>query len=208
MSKIAAGSQVVVDIRTPAGQQTKFKTTYIGFLPNRFILLQVPDLSKNSKLPRFIKDKVSCTIRGLIEGHEGAVVAFISNITSATQTPSKMLVLSIPTQLQLQHLRKLARIDTHINIVIKINEHHFSGIILNLSARGALLTFDKVAELILKEDEYLSVSVTDKNFGNVDDIIGKVCNVKKQVRSIEVGLSFNDSSGEIVSQILKQILFV
>ncbi|MCJ8275088.1 MAG: flagellar brake protein [Psychrosphaera sp.] len=208
LSKIAAGSQVVVDIRTPAGQQTKFKTTYIGFLPSRFILLQMPDLSKHSKLPGFVKDKISCTVRGLIEGHEGAVVAFISNITSATQTPSKMLVLSIPSQLQLQHLRKLARIDTYINIVIKVNEHHFSGVILNLSARGALLTFDKVAELILKEGENLDVSVVDKKFGKIEDFKGKVCNVKKQVRSLEVGLSFVERSGEIISQLIKQILFV
>jgi c-di-GMP-binding flagellar brake protein YcgR len=208
LSKIAPGSQVFVDIRTPAGQQTKFKTTYIGFLPNRFILLQVPDISKNGKLLGFIKDKVSCTVRGIIEGHEGTVVAFISNIASATQTPSKMLVLNIPSQLQLQHLRKMARIDTYINISIRVNEHQWSGVVLNLSARGALLTFDKVAELYIKEGENLNVSVTDRNFGGLEDIKGKVCNVKKLIRSIEVGLSFDDEAGEVISEILKKILFV
>lgn len=207
LAKLVPGSQVFVDIRTPAGQNTKFKTTYIGLLPGRFILLQMPDLSKQPKLPGFIQDKAACTIRGLIEGHEGAVLAFVSKFSGTIVSPTKMLVLAVPQELQLQQLRKVSRIETHINITTQIKNHPWSGIILDLTAQGCLLTFDKVPELQIDDKELLSLEVIDKNFGKLEPIIGIVCNVKKQVRTIEVGIEFDGKCAQTVNQVLQQILF-
>ena len=47
---LLAGTMVNIDIITPAGQKGRFGTTFIGYLPEQFILVQFPE---NNKLGNF-----------------------------------------------------------------------------------------------------------------------------------------------------------
>lgn len=46
LSLLHAGSTINIDIITPAGQRGKFRTTFIGYLPKKYVLIQFPDINK------------------------------------------------------------------------------------------------------------------------------------------------------------------
>ena len=112
LALLNAGTPVTIDIATPAGQKAKFRTTFIGYLPKQYVLIQFPEASKLGKFSHYITQGAGITVRGLIEGHEGAVVAFISTVKQTLQIPSRIMVLDFPHTVTLQNLRSSVRIDT------------------------------------------------------------------------------------------------
>ena len=122
LALLQAGSLVTIDVVTPTGQRGKFRTTFIGYLPKQYILIQFPENNKLGKFAEYIVPGSSITVRGLIEGHEGAVVAFISTIKQTMQIPSRIIVLEFPSTVNLQNLRSSVRIATDINAKVKIDD--------------------------------------------------------------------------------------
>ncbi|MCI2282914.1 hypothetical protein L3081_05310 [Colwellia sp. MSW7] len=49
LALLHAGSLVTIDIATPRGQRGKFRTTFIGYLPKKYVLIQFPDSGKLGK---------------------------------------------------------------------------------------------------------------------------------------------------------------
>jgi hypothetical protein len=47
LSLLHAGSMVTIEIITPAGQRAKFRTTFIGYLPKKYVLIQFPDINNS-----------------------------------------------------------------------------------------------------------------------------------------------------------------
>ena len=111
---LKAGAAITIDIVTPAGQKRKFNTTFIGYLPKKYVLIEYPDPSKLGGFSQYIAQGTVVTVRGLIEGRYGAAVAFISTIRQTLQIPSRIMVLDIPTRVTLQHLRSSVRIETKL----------------------------------------------------------------------------------------------
>ena len=106
------GAIVTLDMSTPAGQRGKFRSSFIGYMPKNYVLVQYPDSSKLGSFSQYIAQGMGVTVRGLIEGHEGAVVAFVSNVKQTIQIPSRIIVLEFPREVSLQNLRSSMRIDT------------------------------------------------------------------------------------------------
>ena len=71
LSLLHGGSMITLEIITPAGQRAKFRTTFIGYLPQKYILVQSPDLNKLGNFAKYLIQGMGVTVRGLIEGHEG-----------------------------------------------------------------------------------------------------------------------------------------
>ena len=92
------GATITLDMSTPAGQRGKFRSNFIGYLPKKYVLVQSPDSSKLGDFSQYITHGMGVTVRGLIEGHEGAVVAFVSNIRQTIQIPSRIIVLEFPRE--------------------------------------------------------------------------------------------------------------
>jgi c-di-GMP-binding flagellar brake protein YcgR len=197
--------QLIMEIGINEG---KFKSVFIGFLPQKFILIQMPDVNKDFKVLDYIKDSMGCTIRGLVEGHEGAVIAFITTILSTMKKPTQMLVLDIPKKIELQQLRKVTRVDTNIKLSPQINNRPWNGVVENLSAGGCLLKLDKEKDLIVKEGEIITLNISDMNVGKFDPVNGTVCNIKKHPRSIHLGLEFDETATLTIIQVLQKVLFV
>jgi len=206
LSMLVSGSSIMVELSILSTKKIKFKSVFVGFLPNQFILIQLPKLGKDSELSAYIKQGVACTIRGLVEGKEGTVIAFITSIEQIIKIPAKMLVLNIPKQVAIQSLRKRTRIETQLNFVSVLNENTIKGIIINLSIDGCLLKVQRDEQLNIVEGDKLSFSIPDKSFEEFSAIEGKVCNIKTTNKIHKVGIKFEAGASELIKNLLVKIL--
>lgn len=208
LSLLHAGSLVTIEIITPAGQRGKFRTTFIGYLPKRYVLIQFPDTNKLGKFSQHITQGMGVTVRGLIEGHEGAVLAFVSTIKQTIQMPSRIIVLDFPRTVGLQNLRSSIRIDTHIHAKVKIDERYWQTTITNLSISGCQLSIENGEKLVLSEKKVIEIIIEDSQGGNNIKLNGAVCNLKQQADGLSFGIKFNAESDSQISQLLMNTLTV
>ena len=187
-----AGSVVTIDIVTPAGKRGKFRTHFIGYLAKDFVLIQLPDAHKLGSFSQFIGQGANITVRGLIEGHEGIIVAFASTIRQTLQIPSRILVLEFPKEVSLQHLRSSTRIDTNITAKLKAKKDYWQATMVDLSMKGCQLQVINSDGLLLQKGE--SANVIIENFNELSNlnINAKVCNSKLLSQGMSIGIMFDD----------------
>ena len=202
LALLQAGSIITIDISTPAGQRAKFRTTFIGYLPKKYVLIQFPDAKKLGKFSQHIVQGASITVRGLLEGHEGAVVAFVSSIKQTLQMPSRIMVLDFPKTVGLQNLRSSVRIETDIDAKVKIDQNYWQTTITNLSINGCQLNIMNGEKLVLSEKKLLEIVIEDAQGGNNFKLNGEVCNLKQQKDGVTFGVKFDTNSDEQVRQLL------
>lgn len=199
LSHLQPGSAVTIDIRTPAGQQKKFPTHFIGFLPNKYVLIELPDTSRLGSFSQHIAQGTVVTVRGLVEGREGAAVAFISTIKQTIQIPSRIMVLDIPNTVKLQHLRASVRIDTRIDVKVKIEDILWQATMTNLSVDGGQLDIVNGEKLVLTEDKSIEINVAAEKPIKLN---ATICNIKQQSDGLSFGVKFNKVSKEQVVSLL------
>jgi len=206
LAYLKAGSSVIIDISTPAGQKRKFSTIFIGYLPKKYVLVEYPDATKLGTFSQYIGQGTVVTVRGLIEGRDGAAVAFISTIKQTVQIPSRMMVLDIPNTVTLQQLRSSVRIDTRIDAKVKVDDVYWQTTITNLSVDGGQLDIINGEKLVLTEDKVIEL-VVEKGAGeNSLKLNATICNIKQQVDGLSFGVKFNQVSKQQVIELLYQAL--
>mgnify|MGYP000686989148 CR=1 FL=1 len=201
-----AGSLVSVDITTPAGQKGKFRSVFVGFLAKQYVLLQIPDSGKLGNFGQFITQGAGVTVRGLIEGNEGSVAAFVSSIKQTIQLPSKLMVLEFPSSISMQSLRKTMRIDTDILSKVRIEKNYWQGMITDLSKNGCQLKVDNGEEISLAKDKTIDLVIeTFPELGQLK-FSGQICSQKQIVNGISLGIKFNDASKDAVVKLLYHVV--
>jgi len=197
-----SGSTITIDITTPAGQKAKFRSIFIGYLPKRYVLIQYPDANKLGNFTNYIVQGSGITVRGLIEGHEGAVVAFVSNVKQTLQIPSRIIVLEFPRTVSLQSLRSAMRIDTDIVAKIKIAKEYWQANIIDISINGCQVLINNGETLVMEKDKSVELIIEDfEGQGNLK-FIAEICSFKSQVNGICVGLKFDEKSKDAVIKLL------
>lgn len=206
LAYLKAGAPIIIDIATPAGQKRKFNTFYIGYSPKKYVLVEFPDSRKLGSFSKYITAGTVVTVRGLIEGREGAAVAFISSVRQTLQIPSRIMVLDIPNTVTLQQLRSSVRIDTHIAAKVKIDDLYWQATISNLSISGGQLDILNGEELVLAEDKVIEVVVENSEGGSNIKLSATVCNIKQQIDGLSFGVKFNQVNKQQVIELLYQAL--
>jgi hypothetical protein len=203
-----AGATVSIDLTTPAGQKQKFRTVFIGYLPKQYVLIQLPDASKLGNFSQYIKQNTAVTVRGVVEGHEGAIVAFVSKILQTIQIPSRIMVLAFPKEVRLHSLRSSIRIDTEITAKIQIDKEYWQATITNLSISGCQLDINNGESLVLTDDKVINIVIED--FHGVENIklSAAICNIKQQNQGISFGVKFAAASKQQVTQLLHQAITI
>ncbi|TYK67387.1 PilZ domain-containing protein [Colwellia echini] len=206
LTYLKAGAPIVIDISTPAGQKRKFNTFYIGYLPKKYVLIEFPESSKLGNFSQYIGQGTVITVRGLIEGREGAAVAFISTVKQTLQIPSRIMVLDIPNTVTLQKLRTSLRIETQIVAKVKIDEVYWQTTMTNLSVDGGQLDIVNGEKLVLAEDKIVEIAVEGSDGEKTITLNATVCNIKQQVDGLSFGVKFNSVSKEQVVELLYKAL--
>ena len=148
-------------------------------------------------------------MRGLIEGHEGAVVAFVSNVKQTVQIPSRLIVLEFPREVSLQNLRSSMRIETYIKAKIKVKEEYWTAVIsLIYRLTGCQLMVNNGEQLTLIADQPLEVTIEDFQGLKTLKLEAEICNSKMQTDGISLGVKFSESSKIEVTKLLHKLLFL
>jgi len=203
---LQAGSMVTLDIATPAGQRAKFKSIFVGYLPKQYVLVQYPDASKMGSFSQHIKQGTSVTVRGLIEGHEGSIVAFASHIKQTLQLPSKLIALAFPKSVSLQQLRASLRIDTDISAKLNIANEYWASHITDISISGCQLSVDNGDSLALVKDKDIEIVVEDLDEISNIKIKANICSVKPSYKGVTIGVKFVEGTKEATEKLLKHIV--
>jgi hypothetical protein len=199
---LQGGSTITIDIATPAGQKAKFRSTFIGYLPKNYVLVQFPESNKLGNFSQYITQGAGITVRGLIEGHEGAVVAFVSNVKQTLQIPSRIIVLDFPRSVSLQSLRSAMRIDTDIIAKIKIAKEYWIATIVNISVNGCQVLINNGESLVMEKNKAVELVVEDfQGLGNLK-FLAEICSYKSQVNGLCIGLKFEEKSKNSVIKLL------
>jgi len=208
LALINAGSNVTIEVCTPAGQRKKFRSVYIGCLPQEYVMVQFPDNQKLGGFSHYISQGTSITVRGLIEGREGAVIAFMSTISQTVLIPSRIMVLDYPNQITLQHLRSSIRIDTELVAKVKIDNKFWQTTITDLSVTGCHLDIIEGETLVLTENK--AVEIIFENYPRLEglNITANICNIKNQIQGVSFGVKFSDLSKDPISKLLHHIIMV
>jgi hypothetical protein len=208
LALLHAGSTVTIDINTPAGQRGKFRTIFIGYLPKQYVLIQFPELTKLGKFSQYLNQGAAITVRGLIEGHEGAVVAFVSTVKQTLQLPSRIMVLDFPASVTLQHLRSSVRIDTDIVAKVKIDNAYWQTSIINLSMTGGQLSIINGDKLALTENKVIEIIIEGSEGTSNIKLEALICNLKSQHDGLSFGVQFKDESSSDVADLLLQAMSI
>lgn len=204
LALLVPGAVVTLDLSTPAGQRGKFRSTFIGYSPKNYVLVQYPDSAKLGKFSQYINQGLGVTVRGLIEGHAGAVVAFVSNIKQTIQIPSRIIVLEFPRDVSLQNLRSSMRIETYIKAKVKVKDEYWSSVISNISVTGCQLMVNNGEQLTLAENSPVEVVIEDfQGLKNIK-LDAEICNNKLHSDGVSLGVKFSDSSKFEVTKLLQQ----
>jgi hypothetical protein len=203
LALLLPGSTVSLDIVTPAGQRGKFRALFIGYLPKKYVLVQFPDSNKLGNFTHFISQGTAITVRGLIEGHEGSVVGFVSTIKQIIQLPSRIIVLDFPKTVGLQSLRSSLRIDVDIPVTLKVDNEYWKGIISNVSVNGCQISVSNGESLTLTSDKNISIIV--ENFLGMKNLnlSANVCSVKPQIEGVSLGVEFLDNCKADVTKLVQ-----
>ena len=206
LSLLQSGAVVTIDISTPAGQKVKFRTTFIGYLPKKYVLIQIPDSNRLGSSSRFITQGTAVTVRGLIEGHEGTVAAFISTIKQTLQLPSRIMVLEFPQKVSVQNLRSAIRIDTEIPAKVKVEQEHWQALITDISISGCQIIIENGQSLKWTKDGELEATVEDVIENESLMLQCIICSVKNVGGDLSLGVKFNADMKEKISQLINHIV--
>lgn len=204
LALLKPGAVVTLDMSTPAGQRGKFRSIFVGYLPKHYVLVQFPDSSKLGSFAQYITQGMGVTVRGLIEGHEGAVVGFVSNVKQTIQIPSRLIVLEFPREVSLQKLRASTRISTHIKVQIKAEEECWSAIISDISVSGCQLLVSNGEQVKLSAGKALEIIIEDSKGLTDVKLSAEICNNKVLAEGVSLGVKFDDSSKNEVKTLMQE----
>ena len=177
---------------------------YNANLPKKYLLIEFPDANKLGSFSQYIGQGTVITVRGLIEGRDGAAVAFISSVRQTLQIPSRIMVLDIPKAVKLQQLRSSVRIDTQILAKVKIDDVYWQTTMTNISVDGGQLDIINGEKLVLAEDKIVNIVVETSEGGNNLKLNATVCNIKQQVDGLSFGVKFN----QVIKQQVIELLYL
>ena len=196
------GTSIIVNVD---GVNTTLNSTLIGMEEDNFLII-TPPVPFNT-----VKDKLQTgTMLVLKFFHKGVVYAFQAKIKNIITTAPKFLVVEYPKIIQDFSLRQHKRVPCHIPVVTKINDVDATGILKDLSEKGAFCIFKLSAATGLKVSDKLTMLCQFPGVMNRQPLEGFVRSLKRRGDNLLIGIEFITSSikKDIIETIKQYITIV
>ncbi|QBF84041.1 flagellar brake protein [Shewanella maritima] len=203
---LKAGSAISIDIITPAGQKGRFKSTFIGFMPNEYLLIECPDMGKLGNFSQHVVKGMKIAVRGLVEGQKASIIGFMSLIEQTVTMPSRMIVLSFPKAVSIHNLRATKRVDTELKVTVNLGTRSWPAVMNDVSLTGCHLVMQDCTQKSIPEDSDISIAIGDES-GEADEVdrdtvIAKVCNVKQDEQGFQLGCQFAVQQQQTIDKLI------
>ncbi|MGF1753172.1 flagellar brake protein [Vibrio makurazakiensis] len=207
LSIVEHGSELTLNITTPVG--TKFLTTtrFIGTHSDNCIVVEVPSVSRDD-LEFFFQEGFNMTIRALSHRGEGAIVHFKSQLKHKLTMPFPLLVLTVPSAMQVTQLRKETRYEVNLGGKVLIGKQRTECEIRDLSKGGCrFVTSPTTRPIQVGDNITIELLPANKNGQSFSQLYGKVCNLQKSTHYARYGMEFDDLGKSHVKELLSKLKF-
>ncbi|MBQ4834585.1 flagellar brake protein [Pseudoalteromonas sp. MMG010] len=187
LGQLACGSVIDLEIMTPTNSK-RVKTEFVGFLQDKFIILNYPNAKKMPGASDYIHDGVMVVVRGLVEGQGGQVIAFRQQILAVTSHPTKLIFVGMPNKVEIFSLRSQTRIPTLFPANLKLaDDRIIEGIIKDISLTGIM--FDTKSNIKSTDLKDMACSIIlEKTSKGTHTFVGEICSAKKHKHGIYCGI--------------------
>ena len=211
--KFNTGKRISIEIGTQLqiridGVASNYVSTLIGMEPDKYLIINAPlALLGYARQKLFRGSKI--IVRYL---YKGSAFGFKSELINDLYKPLKLLFVGYPEIIEEHNLRSGARIDCVLPIKMKINNDERNGVILDINETGCRCVVKKE-----EEDKELSYVQTDEQitlmcqFPLIEGehaILGKVRNIRKDMKQMTLGIIFHEIEPEIENIIGRYILSI
>ncbi len=200
LSELLHGSLVTLDIQTATGISGRFRTHFIGQLPNHYLLFQTPKSSNELLMDPGNIAKV----RGVCQQGEGAIVAFRSTILHHINHPHKMFATTIPGTVLLHLLRAEPRFELHITAEGLTKSNILSGSLEDLSCSGCCFSCDTTNQL--EDNTSFAINVNGPGGENKYTLTGVVRNQRLKGNKRYLGVSLDNKGRELAVLLMQKVI--
>lgn len=204
---VSHGSELTINLTTPVGIRYLGKTKFIGTHSDNFILLEIPELSEDD-FEFFFQEGFWMNVRAISQKGEGALIYFRSQIMHILAEPVPMVMISIPSMMKINQLRKEPRYDVNLKAQAVADAMRLECEIRDLSKGGCRFITSPLAKHFDVGD-HISLNVLTSNKSKVKllPISGTICNLQSSMHYAKYGMKFDDEGQINVQSILGHLKF-
>lgn len=204
---VSHGSELTINLTTPVGIRYLGKTKFIGSHSDNLILLEVPEISDDD-FEFFFQEGFWMNVRAISQKGEGALIYFRSQIMHILQEPVPLVMISIPSRMKINQLRKEPRYDVNLSAMAVTEKLKIECEIRDLSKGGCRFITSPLAKHFDVGD-HLTIHVRTPANSKADlmPISGTVCNLQSSMHYAKYGLKFDEAGETNVKTILGHLKF-
>ena len=172
----------------------RFNTTLIGLKPQKFLLLELPNIVKRGELLDRMLMNNNLMVRTICELTTGECLAFETAVDAIVKSPHPLVYLNYPLQLVFHQLRKENRKHLFItaSLLNKAQGVQAQGTIVDISTGGCRLELDHDEIVDNQEDNQLQIRFTEPGSGSEVTRQVRLCSRHKKGSSgVYLGLAFD-----------------
>lgn len=207
LAMIEHGSEITLNVTTPVG--TKFLTTslFVGSHSGNAMLVEIPQISEDD-LKFYFQEGFWINVKALSHRGEGAIIHFRSQLTHRLGDPFPVLVLSVPSTMQVAQLRKETRYEVNLPAKAYVNDYKVECEIRDLSRGGCRFVTAPMSRTFTVGDEVsLEILLGKADGPTLAPLKGKVCNLQRSTHYARYGVEFDDFGKHNAKNLLGHLKF-
>ncbi|CAH9059925.1 hypothetical protein PSECIP111951_02839 [Pseudoalteromonas holothuriae] len=193
---ISVGNVVDLEILMAANSK-RVKTEFIGYLEGQYIILNYPNQKLLGKAAEHVKEGASVIVRAVADHSDGQIIAFKTDVKAVAYTPTKLIFLYPPQQVQSQSLRHQIRIPTLIPATLATDNTNLDGVIKDISHTGLLFSvLGSKVDLPKLNGQSCHVVIADKKKQETR-LQGEICSTTYQDDALLLGIKLIADEGKV-----------
>ncbi|MBW3695100.1 flagellar brake protein [Vibrio sp. T187] len=207
LAMVEHGSELTLNVTTPVGTKFLATTRFIGSHSNNCILVEVPQVSVDD-LAYFFQEGFIMTVRALSHRGEGALIHFRSQIQHKLSEPFPLLVISIPSTMQVTQLRKEIRYEVNLGGKVLVNSRRTECEVRDISKSGCRFVTSPTTRPIQVGDQItIEIVPESQRTPLIAPLHGIVCNLQKSTHYARYGVEFDQLGKASAKSLLGKLKF-
>ncbi|CAM2775413.1 flagellar brake protein [Vibrio mytili] len=206
MAMVEHGSEVSLNVTTPVGTKFITTSTFIGCHTNHTALIEVPNIS-DEDLKFYFQEGFWITVKAYSQRGEGAVIPFRAQLQHRLSDPYPILILSLPSTMQVYQLRKEVRYEVNLQAYAHIGDYRVECELRDVSRSGCRFVTNPISRPLQVDDKVLLELIVPKTNLVFAPISGRICNLQKSTHYARYGVEFDEAGKENAKSLLSHLKF-
>ena len=205
IQEIDQGSEITINVTTPVGTRFIGTSRFIGSHSDSYLFIELPNIAK-SDIHNYFQPSFFVNIKALSKKGIGSTLYFKSKVHSCIAGEVPVLVLCLPTKIQISDLRKEPRFDVCLSGKLIYDDSTIECQIRDLSLSGCQIKTSPISRRIkIGETVKLEVTQPMDAGGHAIRLSAMICNSTNKKNYIAYGLKFDDNEIEKSKSLLSHL---